>query len=43
MFRTGLRESQMPNEKKLIVGDEDAKLRLLTQWPNPSGYDIELA
>jgi putative two-component system response regulator len=31
------------NEKILIVDDEDANLRLLTQWLIPMGYDIELA
>jgi DNA-binding NtrC family response regulator len=33
----------MPNEKILLVDDEDANLRLLTQWLVPLGYDIELA
>ena len=33
----------MPNEKTLIIDDEDANRRLLTQWLIPSGYDIELA
>ena len=37
------RESQMPDEKILLVDDEDSNLRLLTQWLIPSGYDIELA
>ncbi|MBW6521786.1 MAG: response regulator [Desulfoarculaceae bacterium] len=31
------------NEKILLVDDEDANLRLLTQWLIPLGYDIELA
>lgn len=30
-------------EKILIVDDEDANLRLLTQWLIPPGYEIELA
>lgn len=33
----------MPNEKILLVDDEEANLRLLTQWLIPQGYDIELA
>ncbi len=33
----------MPNEKILIVDDEEVNLRLLTQWLIPLGYDIELA
>ncbi|HEX2964348.1 MAG TPA: response regulator [Syntrophorhabdaceae bacterium] len=33
----------MPNEKILLVDDEEANLRLLTQWLIPMGYDIELA
>ena len=33
----------MPNEKILLVDDEDTNLRLLTQWLIPLGYDIELA
>ena len=37
------RESQMPDEKILLVDDEDINLRLLTQWLIPLGYDIELA
>ena len=37
------RESQMPDEKILLVDDEDSNLRLLTQWLIPLGYDIELA
>ncbi|MDD3814450.1 MAG: response regulator [Desulfocapsaceae bacterium] len=31
------------NEKILLVDDEEANLRLLTQWLIPLGYDIELA
>jgi CheY-like chemotaxis protein len=30
------------SEKMLIVEDEDANLKLFTQWLMPSGYDIEL-
>jgi putative two-component system response regulator len=37
------RESQMPDEKILLVDDEDSNLRLLAQWVIPLGYDIELA
>ena len=33
----------MPNEKILIVDDEEVNLRLLIQWLIPLGYDIELA
>ena len=33
----------MPNEKILLVDDEDVNLRLLTQWLISLGYDIELA
>ncbi len=33
----------MPNEKILLVDDEDSNLRLLTQWLVPLGYDFELA
>ncbi len=33
----------MPNEKILIVDDEEVNLKLLTQWLIPLGYDIELA
>jgi putative two-component system response regulator len=33
----------MTNEKILLVDDEEANLRLLTQWLIPLGYDIELA
>ena len=33
----------MPNEKILLVDDEDSNLRLLNQWLVPLGYDIELA
>lgn len=33
----------MPNEKILLVDDEDTNLRLLTQWLIPLGYNIELA
>lgn len=33
----------MPNEKILLVDDEDSNLRLLAQWLIPLGYDIELA
>ena len=33
----------MPNEKILLVDDEDSNLRLLTKWLTPLGYDIELA
>jgi len=33
----------MPNEKILIVDDEENNLKLLTQWLLPLGYDIELA
>ena len=39
----GSRESRMPDEKILLVDDEDSNLRLLTQWLIPLGYDIELA
>jgi len=37
------KEGPMPNEKILLVDDEEANLRLLTQWLIPMGYDIELA
>ena len=33
----------MPNEKILLVDDEDSNLRLLTQWLARLGYAIELA
>ncbi|ABW66943.1 response regulator receiver modulated metal dependent phosphohydrolase [Desulfosudis oleivorans Hxd3] len=33
----------MPNEKILLVDDEESNLRLLTQWLVPLGYDFELA
>jgi putative two-component system response regulator len=33
----------MPNEKVLIVDDEEANIKLITQWLCPLGYDIELA
>ncbi len=33
----------MPNEKILLVDDEEANLRLLTQWLIPLGYDIDFA
>jgi len=33
----------MPNEKILLVDDEDSNLKLLTKWLIPLGYDIELA
>jgi putative two-component system response regulator len=33
----------MPDEKILLVDDEDSNFRLLTQWLVPLGYDIELA
>ncbi|MCK9419976.1 MAG: response regulator [Nitrospirae bacterium] len=33
----------MPNDKILIVDDEGADCRLLTQWLGPLGYAIELA
>ncbi|MFZ3048468.1 MAG: response regulator [Desulfatirhabdiaceae bacterium] len=33
----------MPNEKILLVDDEESNLRLLIQWLIPLGYDIELA
>ena len=38
----GARGSQMPNEKILLVDDEDSNLRLLAKWLIPLGYDIEL-
>lgn len=41
--KKGSIESQMPDEKILLVDDEDSNLRLLTQWLIPLGYDIELA
>lgn len=31
------------SEKILLVDDEDANLRLLTQWLIPAGYDLEFA
>ena len=31
------------NEKILLVDDEEANLRLLTQWLVPSGYEVEYA
>jgi cyclic di-GMP phosphodiesterase len=31
------------NEKILLVDDEEANLRLLTQWLMPLGYDVEFA
>ena len=31
------------SEKILLVDDEDANLRLLTQWLIPLGYEVELA
>jgi putative two-component system response regulator len=33
----------MPNEKILIVDDEETNLRLLSSWLSPLGYDFELA
>jgi putative two-component system response regulator len=33
----------MANEKILLVDDEEANLRLLTQWLIPLGYEVELA
>ena len=33
----------MPNEKILLVDDEEINLKLLTRWLMPLGYDIELA
>ncbi|MDZ7667762.1 MAG: response regulator [Desulfotignum sp.] len=33
----------MPNEKILLVDDEDSNLSLLTRWLVPLNYDIELA
>jgi putative two-component system response regulator len=33
----------MPNEKILLVDDEESNLRLLIQWLIPLGYDLELA
>ena len=35
--------NQMPDEKILLVDDEDSNLRLLTQWLIPLGYNLELA
>jgi CheY-like chemotaxis protein len=33
----------MPNEKILLVDDEEANHRLLTQWLVPLGYDVAFA
>ncbi len=33
----------MPDEKILLVDDEDSNLRLFTKWLIPLGYDVELA
>lgn len=33
----------MANEKILLVDDEEANLRLLTQWLIPLGYEVEVA
>jgi len=33
----------MPNEKILIVDDEESNLMLLTQWLMPLGYNLDLA
>ena len=33
----------MPNEKILIVDDEESNLKLLISWLVPLGYDIDTA
>jgi len=33
----------MPNEKIVLVDDEEANHRLLTQWLVPLGYDVAFA
>jgi putative two-component system response regulator len=39
----GLRETCMPNEKILLVDDEEHNLKLFTRWLMPMGYTTEFA